>query len=101
MNYSPRMFTLRQTAEFRDWFKGLRDDRARQRIAQRLTRLEAGLFGDAKFFEGVGELKIDHGPGYRVYFVRREAIVVILLCGGDKSSQKRDIKRAIAMAQEV
>jgi putative addiction module killer protein len=57
--------------------------------------------GDAKFFDGIGELRIDHGPGYRLYFVRRHESIVILLCGGDKSSQKRDIKRARQMAEEV
>ena len=95
------MFTVRQTAEFRSWLEDLRDDRARQRIAQRIVRLQAGLFGDAKFFEGIGELRVDQGPGYRVYFVCREAVLVILLCGGDKSTQDRDIRRAITMAQEV
>jgi putative addiction module killer protein len=95
------MFTVRQTAEFRTWLEGLRDDRARKRIAQRIVRLQAGLLGDAKFFEGIGELRVDHGPGYRVYFVRREAVLVILLCGGDKSTQDRDIRRAVAMAKEV
>ena len=92
---------VRQTAEFRDWLTCLRDRRAVERIAQRIVRLEAGLFGDAKFFSGIGELRVDHGPGYRIYFCRREEVVVILLCGGDKSSQKRDIKKAIAMAKEL
>ncbi|HTV67511.1 MAG TPA: type II toxin-antitoxin system RelE/ParE family toxin, partial [Rhizobiaceae bacterium] len=90
-----------QTAEFRDWFVGLRDRRAQERINMRLVRVEAGLLGDAKFFEGIGELRIDYGPGYRLYFVRSGRMVVILLCGGDKSSQNKDIKRAIAMAKEI
>jgi len=80
---------------------GLRDERAQTKIAQRIVRLQTGLFGDAKFFDGIGELRVDYGPGYRVYFVRRAETVVILLCGGDKSSQKRDIRKAIAMAEEV
>lgn len=67
----------------------------------RIARLKTGLFGDAKFFDGVGELRIDYGPGYRAYFVRRGEDLTILLCGGDKRSQRRDIARAIAMAQEV
>jgi putative addiction module killer protein len=92
---------VRQTAEFETWLKGLSDKRAAKRIAQRLVRLQAGLFGDAKFFDGIGELRIDEGPGYRVYFVRRGRVLIILLCGGDKSSQARDIKKAIAMAKEV
>jgi putative addiction module killer protein len=95
------MLEVRQTANFRKWLNGLMDDRAVKKIAQRIVRLGGGLFGDAKFFEGIGELRIDHGPGYRLYFVRRGNTVVILLCGGDKSTQKRDIERAIAMAKEV
>jgi putative addiction module killer protein len=95
------MFEVRQTIEFEAWFSRLKDGRAVERIAQRIVRLQAGLFGDAKFFEGIGELRIDHGPGYRVYFVRRGNVLVILLCGGDKSTQKRDIRRAIAIAKEV
>jgi len=59
------------------------------------------LLGDAKFFDGIGELRIDYGPGYRVYLVRRGDVLVILLCGGDKRSQRRDIKRAKAMAKEL
>ncbi len=57
--------------------------------------------GDVKYFDGIGELRIDYGPGYRVYFTKREQTIIILLSGGDKSSQKRDIKRAVIMAQEV
>lgn len=57
--------------------------------------------GDVKFFDGIGELRIDHGPGYRLYFVNRGNALIILLCGGDKSSQKRDIKKATEMAKEV
>lgn len=79
----------------------LRDQRAAERIAQRIVRVQAGLFGDAKFFDGVGELRIDYGPGYRVYFVQRGKVLVILLCGGDKRTQSRDIKQAIKMAKEV
>jgi putative addiction module killer protein len=95
------MFEVRQTLEFEKWLKGLADPRAAKRIAQRIVRVQAGLLGDVKFFDAIGELRIDYGPGYRVYFVRRGRVVVILLCGGDKSSQKRDIRKAIAMAKEV
>jgi putative addiction module killer protein len=63
-------------------------------------RLTLGLFGDAKFFDGIGELRIDYGPGYRLYFMRRGNTVVLLLCGGDKSTQKRDIQRAKELAEE-
>lgn len=95
------MREVRQTVEFRDWLESLRDDRARQRIAQRLVRLQVGLFGDAKFFDGIGELKIDYGPGYRIYFVELRKVVVILLCGGDKSTQSRDIRKAKVMADQI
>lgn len=95
------MFEVRQTVAFNKWHKGLRDQVAAKKIAQRITRIEAGLMGDVKFFDGIGELRIDYGPGYRVYFVRQGTVLVILLCGGDKSSQDRDIKAAITMAQEL
>ena len=95
------MVEVRTTAAFLDWFRSLKDERARARIQIRIDRLELGLFGDAKFFDGIGELRIDYGPGYRVYFLRRGDTVVILLCGGDKSSQSRDIRRAVEMAKEV
>lgn len=83
------------------WLSGLADDRARKRIAQRLVRLEAGPMGDAKFFDGIGELRVDHGPGYRVYFVQRGLVLIVLLCSGDKRTQSRDIKKAIELAKEV
>lgn len=95
------MVEIRETPEFSAWLRNLKDRRAAARIAVRIARLRTGLFGDAKFFDGVGELRIDYGPGYRAYFVRRGEELTILLCGGDKRSQRRDIARAIAMAQEV
>lgn len=95
------MTEVRQTTVFRDWLEGLRDRRAQERIAQRIVRLQAGLFGDAKFFDGIGELRVDYGPGYRVYFVQRGTVVIVLLCGGDKGSQSRDIKRAKALTSEL
>ena len=95
------MFEVRRTDEFRDWLKGLKDIRAAARVEIRIARVEAGNLGDVKFFDGIGELRIDYGPGYRVYFVQRGKVLVILLCGGDKSSQKADIKKARAMAKEV
>ena len=95
------MFEVRRTDEFRDWLKGLKDIRAAARVEIRIARVEAGNLGDVKFFDGIGELRIDYGPGYRVYFVQRGKVLVILLCGGDKSSQKADIKKALAMAKEV
>jgi putative addiction module killer protein len=96
------MIEVRQTALFREWLDDLADRRAAERIAQRIVRLQAGLIGDAKpLGEGVSELRIDHGPGYRVYFVQRGKVLIILLCGGDKRSQARDIKRAKALAAEL
>jgi len=95
------MIEVRKTAEFTDWFTGLRDVRAQARIRVRIDRLELGLLGDARFFDGIGELRIDYGPGYRLYFVKRGNTVIILLCGGDKRTQTKDIKRAIDMAKEA
>lgn len=96
------MVTIRRTAEFLAWVQGLRDGKAKARIAIRIERLGRGLMGDVKpVGEGVSELRIDYGPGYRVYFVRRGEVVVILLCGGDKSTQARDISRAKALASDL
>ncbi len=72
-----------------------------RKIAVRVTRIQAGLMGDVKYFEGLGEVRIDYGPGYRLYFVKRGNTVVILLCGGDKDSQRRDIELAKNLAKEV
>ena len=94
------MFEIRQSDEFHDWLITLRDRRAVERISVRITRMQAGHLGDVKYFDRIGELRIDYGPGYRVYFVRRGTMIIILLCGGDKSTQSRDITRAKAMAQE-
>ncbi len=96
------MYTVRQTEEFRHWLDGLKDMRARVRIAARLRQVEAGNLGDWSPVEGeVSEFRIDHGPGYRLYFVRRGRIIVVLLNGGDKSTQKRDIRRAIQLASDI
>lgn len=95
------MIEVRRTAVFVEWLSSLRDVRARARIEVRIDRLALGLFGDAKLFDGIGELRIDYGPGYRVYFVKRGNEVVILLCGGDKSRQAKDIKQAVEMAKEI
>jgi putative addiction module killer protein len=83
-------------SHFTDWLNKLRDMQARARIDVRLNRLANGLTGDAKFVgEGVSELRIDWGPGYRVYFARDGVTVVLLLCGGDKRTQQKDIDHAI------
>ncbi|MFF2319507.1 type II toxin-antitoxin system RelE/ParE family toxin [Agrobacterium sp. NPDC058088] len=96
------MFTIRETDEFAHWLASLRDAQVRARIARRIYRLADGNPGDVKpVGEGVSELRIDLGPGYRVYFVRQGAIVIILLCGGDKSSQSRDIAKARKMAKAL
>ncbi len=100
VNYGCHMYEIQQTEEFKAWMQGLRDIRANQRIAMRIYRLQAGLMGDVKFFAGIGELRIDYGPGYRLYFVRRGSVVVLLLCGGDKSTQQRDIAHAKTLAKE-
>ena len=96
------MIEVLRTAEFIDWLTALRDVQARARIAKRIDRIAQGNFGDAKSVgDGVSELRFTFGPGYRVYYTRRGDVVVILLCGGDKGSQERDIERAKAMAKEV
>jgi putative addiction module killer protein len=96
------MIEVRQHPEFRTWLDGLRDKAARRKIAQRIVRIQAGLLGDVKpVGEAVSELRINTGPGYRLYFVTRGLEVIILLCGGDKSSQSRDIRRAKELAKEV
>lgn len=93
------MIEVRQTEIFSKWLMGLRDIRARARIQARIDRLELGNTGDAKpVGEGVSEMRIDYGPGYRVYFIQRGAELVILLAGGDKSSQSKDIRRALSLA---
>lgn len=95
------MIEVRQTPHFAEWLAGLKDREAVRKIAQRIVRIQAGLLGDAKFFEGIGELRVDFGPGYRIYFVKRGDTFILLLRGGDKSSQKRDIKKAVAMVKEI
>ena len=94
------MIEVRRTASFRTWLRGLRDERAKARIVSRIDRLTLGNFGDVKpAGEGISELRIFYGPGYRVYFTRRGEVLVILLCGGDKSTQDRDVKTAKALAR--
>ncbi len=92
----------KQTVAFSGWLSGLRDQRARVKIVIRIARIEAGLLGDARSVgDGVSEVRIDFGPGYRLYFTRRGDDLIILLCGGDKSSQVRDIAKAKEMAAEI
>jgi putative addiction module killer protein len=94
------MFQLRKTQIFAEWIDGLRDTQGRARILARIERLAAGLPGDVKpIGEGVSELRIDCGPGYRVYFKKQGREIIILLAGGDKSTQSRDIKTALKLSR--
>ena len=96
------MFTVRQTQEFQDWLDALKDLRAQVRIAARLRLAEAGSLGDWKTVGGeVSEMRVDVGPGYRLYFTRRGSILIVMLAGGDKSTQARDIKRAQRILKEL
>lgn len=91
---------IRQTEDFARWFEKLRDRQARSRILARIRRLQLGNPGDVRpVGEGVSELRIPYGPGYRVYFVQRGAAVVVLLAGGDKRTQQRDIGTAQELAR--
>ena len=94
------MIEIRQTETDAEWFSSLRDRQAKARIDIRIRRLSLGNPGDVKAVgEGVSELRIDHGPGYRIYFVQHGQTVVILLAGGDKRTQDRDIKTALELAR--
>ena len=96
------MFEVRQTEKFKNWLGDLRDSNARARIAARIRRAELGNFGDVESVgEGVSEMRIHYGPGYRVYFVQADREIYVLLCGGDKSSQNRDITVAKEMAKDL
>jgi putative addiction module killer protein len=93
---------IRQTEHFARWFKSLKDHNARMRINIRIRRLSLGNPGDVKpVGEGISELRIDYGPGYRVYFLSRGEAIIILLVGGDKMSQQKDIAKAKALAMEL
>lgn len=96
------MIEIRETEVFSNWLSSLRDARAKAEVARRVRRLALGNPGDAKpVGEGISELRIHYGPGYRVYYVRRGNLLMILLCGGDKSSQAGDIALALKLAKEV
>lgn len=102
MGYNVRVIEIRQTEVYARWFDSLRDRRARARIDARIRRLSLGNPGDVRpVGEGVSELRIDYGPGYRVYFVQRGQTLVILLAGGDKDTQDRDIRTALELAREL
>ena len=92
-------YQLKQTGQFNRWLSGLRDARGKVAILRRLDRIWSGHLGDTRSVGiGVSEIRLDIGPGYRVYFTRRGDVVILLLCGGDKSSQQRDIKLAQQLA---
>ncbi len=96
------MIEIRKTATFAKWIDGMRDIRARARVLVRIERLASGHAGDVKpVGEGVSEMRVDYGPGYRVYFTRHGQKVVILLAGGDKRTQAKDIKTALGLAQNL
>ena len=92
----------KQTPAFSDWFAELRDRKAQAAVARRIVRIEAGNMGDVKSLgDGVSEARIDFGPGYRLYFTRRGNTVIVLLVGGDKGSQTRDIAKAKELAAQI
>ena len=96
------MIEIRKTEAFAKWIDGLQDIRARARILVRIERLAAGNPGDVKpVGEGISEIRIDYGPGYRVYFKKKGQRLVILLAGGDKNSQSKDIKTALRLARNL
>lgn len=102
MDYNESVVEIRQTEVYSQWFNGLRNRQARARINARIRRLSLGNFGDVKpVGEGVSEMRIDYGPGYRVYFVRRGQALVALLAGGDKHTQDQDIRKALELAREL
>jgi putative addiction module killer protein len=96
------MIKVRQTEEFSRWLHRLKDDNAAARILVRIRRAELGSLGDCRSVGGgVMEMRVDYGPGYRVYFARQGDSIVVLLCGGDKRTQQRDIKRARELMEQL
>jgi putative addiction module killer protein len=99
MDYTRQMREILKSATFDAWFSNLRDRQAKARIAARIDRLAFGNPGDVKpVGSGVSEMRIDYGPGYRVYFTQRGPIIIVILCGGDKRTPAADIRRAIEIA---
>ncbi len=96
------MFVIRQTEEFQDWLDALKDIKAQIRIAARLRQAEAGNLGDWKSVGNeVSEMRVAFGPGYRLYFTRRQNILIVMLAGGDKTTQSKDIKRAKKLLDQL
>ena len=95
-------YQIEASATFEDWLEGLRDKRAKARVITRIDRAKAGNFGDHRSVgKGVSEMRVDEGQGYRIYYTIRDRAVIVLLCGGDKSSQQQDIDHAQQMAREL
>ncbi|KLD64157.1 hypothetical protein Y882_08800 [Dyella japonica DSM 16301] len=95
MGYTVQLMnTIKSTDVFDAWIGGLKDQVARAKILGRINRARLGNFGDTKYFDGIGEMRVDFGPGYRLYFAKEGNTVYVLLCGGDKSTQRKDIKNA-------
>lgn len=95
------MFIIKKTSYFNKWLNSLRDKQVQKKIAMRILRLEYGLLGDVKFFNSIGELRIHYGAGYRIYFVKREKEIILLLNAGDKSTQQKDIEKALQLVKEI
>ena|SRR5579872_3160585 len=96
------MLEIRETKEFANWLEALRDQVGKAKILVRIQRLASGNPGDVRpVGDGVSELRINYGPGYRIYYIRRGAAFIILLCGGDKGSQEKDIAKARKLAGEL
>lgn len=101
MDNTLRMLEILQSETFQRWLSGLKDRRAVARIQARLDRAAGGHLGDVKpLRDGIVEMRVDHGPGYRLYFIRRGPLVIVLLAGGDKRTQDADIDRAISIARD-
>ena len=102
MVYTRIVIEIRETTVFSSWLSSLRDTQARTRVQARILRLRHGNPGDVRpVGEGVSEMRIDYGPGYRVYFLKRGALLIILLAGGAKPTQEKDIKTALKLARMI
>lgn len=96
------MYTIKQTAEFKDWLAELKDGMTRRRLARRLEKAQHGNLGDVKpVGEGVFEMREFFGPGWRMYYIQRDGLLIVMLGGGDKSSQAADIAKAIELAATI
>ncbi len=102
VHYSTHMVAIiKTTDEFDKWLEKLKDRKASTIILERIRRIRSGLFGDVKFFHGIGELRIHYGAGYRIYFAQKGDKIIILLCGGDKSTQSNDIHKALSLLEDL